>query len=123
MDAELILIDGSNVRRSGWPNATAAELVTAVAAWRSKRAPQALVIVVFDGSPTELDTDADPVRVVTVPYADAVLADIARDAVEEGSCVRAATSDRELRERLVAAGAVVAWGGGALFRELGLGRG
>lgn len=121
----MILVDGSNVRRSTWPNPSPAQLVEALdawrAGWREKVAALVEVVVVFDGRSGAGSTEL--VEVIDVPYADDELVDVAREAIELGARVEAATSDRELCERLEAAGATVTWGGGRLLRELGLARG
>jgi hypothetical protein len=121
-NGRLILVDGSNVRRSAWPNPTPDRLVAALDAWAGEEAEadDRELVVVFDGSSGAASTPR--VAVVDVPYADDELVAIAREAIAAGWVVDAATSDRELRDRLQDSGATVAWGGGRLLRELGLGR-
>ena len=118
--SELVLVDGSNVRRSTWPNPTPQAFVDALARWATDVPVAARVVVVFDGR-SGVASSSD-VEVVDVPYADDELVRLAREAVEAGTSVRAATSDRELRDRLQGEGVEVAWGGGGFLRELGLGR-
>lgn len=118
--SDLVLIDGSNVRRSGWPNASEAELVAALHRWAVETLDAGTdVFVVFDGK-----GDVEPtqrVGVECVSYADDEIVTRARDHLQQGGEVRVATSDRELRDRLAQVGAQVAWGGGRFLRELGLG--
>lgn len=120
--SELVLVDGSNVRRSGWPNASEAELVAALHQWAVETLGAGTdVLVVFDG-----EGDVEPterVGVACVSYADDEIVTRARERLDQRGEVRVATSDRELRDRLEQAGAQVAWGGGRFLRELGLGRG
>lgn len=117
----LVLVDGSNVRRSAWPNPDPASLVDALERWMAATRPSERAVVVFDGA-VEAGSGAQ-VIVVAVPYADDELVTIAAREVAAGSRVLAATSDRELRRRLEQSGAEVAWGGGGFLRELGLGPG
>jgi hypothetical protein len=112
----LVLVDGRNVQRSTWPNPTDDLLVEALARWAEEE-PGRDVVVVFDG---RVEASASPVDVVCVAYADNELVERARAARVAGRTVLAATSDRELRERLEAIGVEVPWGGGRLLGELGL---
>ncbi len=119
---QLVLVDGSNVRRSTWPNPAPQAFVDALARWAGDHPDHVRVVVVFDGT-SRAASPSDRLEVVDIPYADDELVRIAADAVESGERVTAATSDRELRARLHEVGAEVAWGGGSLLRELGLARG
>lgn len=113
-----MLVDGSNVRRSTWPNPGEYDVVAALDAWSAQSAPDDEVVIVFDGRPMVGSTER--VEVVPVRYADDELVTRVREAVAAGRSVRVATSDRELRSRIEAEGGVVAWGGGRLLGELGL---
>ncbi len=114
----LVLVDGSNVRRSTWPNPGEDDVVAALDVWSTNAAPGDEVVILFDGRPAVDSTDR--VEVVPVRYADDELVTRVRDAVAAGRSVRVATSDRELRARVEAEGGVVAWGGGRFLGELGL---
>ncbi len=115
---DVVLVDGRNVQRSTWPNPTLGELLDALAEWAAVSAPRERVVVVLDG-PLDVEPPGS-ITVVEVGYADDELVAQARAAIAAGSGVRAATSDRDLRERLEEAGAEVPWGGGRFLRELGL---
>jgi hypothetical protein len=112
----LVLVDGRNVQRSTWPNPADDLLVEALARWGADE-PTRDVVVVFDGM---VEATAPRLEIVCVPYADNELVERARAARVAGRPVLAATSDRELRERLEAIGVEVPWGGGRLLGELGL---
>ncbi len=114
----LVLVDGSNVRRSTWPNPGEDDVVAALDAWAAQSAPKDDVVIVFDGRPAAESTDR--VEVVPVRYADDEIVTRVREAVGAGRSVRVATSDRELRARIEAEGGVVAWGGGRFLGALGL---
>jgi hypothetical protein len=116
----LVLVDGSNVRRSTWPNPGEADVVAALDAWAAQSAPHEEVVIIFDGRPGVASTDR--VEVVPVRYADDEIVARVRDAVSAGRAVRVATSDRELRARIEADGGTVGWGGGRFLAELGLRR-
>jgi hypothetical protein len=116
----LVLVDGSNVRRSTWPNPGEDDVVRALDAWSADSAPHDEVVIVFDGRPAAESTDR--VEVVPVRYADDDIVARVREAAAAGRSVRVATSDRELRSRIEAEGGVVAWGGGRFLGELGLRR-
>lgn len=116
----LVLVDARNVQRSVWPNPSDSTFVEALEAWALGRAPDEDVVAVFDGDP---DAAPDgPVQLVATDYADDELVARAIAARAEGRTVRVATSDRELRMRLEAAGAHISWGGGAMLGELGFAR-
>ncbi len=116
----LLLVDGSNVRRSTWPNPGEDDVVAALGAWAAQSAPDDEVVILFDGRPLVESTER--VEVVPVRYADDEIVTRVREAVGAGRGVRVATSDRELRDRVEAEGGIVAWGGGRLLGELGLRR-
>lgn len=118
---ELVLIDGTNVRRSTWPNVDEARLVAALDRWAASSPVTRRVVVTFDGPGADDAGGTDHVEVVVVRYADDELVRIAEEHVRAGGSIRAATSDRELRSRLQVVGAEVAWGGGGMLAELGLG--
>lgn len=114
----LVLVDGSNVRRSAWPNPSEGDVVAALDAWSAEAAGDDEVVIVFDGRPATASTER--VEVVPVRYADDEIVTRVRDAVAAGRNARVATSDRELRERVEAEGGIVPWGGGRFLAELGL---
>lgn len=114
----LVLVDGSNVRRSTWPNPTEGDLLAALEAWATDAVEGEDVVIVFDGRPSVESTEH--VDVVPVRYADDEIVARVRAAVSEGRAVRVATSDRELGRRIEAEGGIVGWGGGRLLSELGL---
>lgn len=114
----LVLVDGSNVRRSTWPNPGENDVVAALDAWSVEAAPEEEVVITFDGRPRVPSTGR--VEVVPVRYADDEIVTRVCEAVAAGRSVRVATSDRELRARVEAEGGVVAWGGGRFLGELGL---
>lgn len=113
-----MLVDGSNVRRSTWPNPGEDDVVAALDRWAAEVAAGEEVVIVFDGRPVVASTER--VEVVPVRYADDDIVSRVRAAVALGRSVRVATSDRELRSRIEAEGGVVAWGGGRFLSELGL---
>jgi predicted RNA-binding protein with PIN domain len=110
-----VLVDGENVRRSLWPNLSAAELVERLGAWAADEGVH--VVAVFDGPAP--DTEPPPaVGVVGTGRgsADDVIAEEAAARATRGETVWLATSDRGLRAR--AGGAERVIGGGTLARLL-----
>jgi hypothetical protein len=116
-----IIIDGQNVRRSTWPNVDEQRLVDELERWVESEHADAELVVYFDASRV-IAAAGNRADVRLVPYADDELVTLARERVRAGHVVLVATSDRELRRRLEAVGAEVAWGGGRMLGELGLGR-
>jgi len=102
----LVLVDAENVRRSLWPNLSAAELVARTRAWATREGHDA--VIVFDGPPPEVAGD-----LVGVPHADDELAARAQGA---HGPVWLVTSDRSLHSRVPSAERVL--GGGTFARTL-----
>jgi hypothetical protein len=86
----LVVVDAENVRRSIWPNLSAAELVARARAWAESEGHA--LLVVFDGETPEEAPD-----LVGSRYADDAIAAAIEGA--EGP-VWVVTSDRELRQRV-----------------------
>jgi hypothetical protein len=105
----LVVVDGENVRRSAWPNASREELVGRAREWAEREARR--LLVVFDGPAPEEGPD---VVGSSSRSADDVIAEL------EGP-FWLVSSDRALRER-VGDRAERVIGGGSFLRELGLGR-
>jgi hypothetical protein len=103
----LVVVDAENVRRSQWPNLSAAELVERARAWAAREGHE--LLVVFDGDPPE-----DAPDVVGSRYADDAIVAAVEDAPGP---VWVATSDRELRRR-VEAGVEQILGGGWFVRAI-----
>jgi predicted RNA-binding protein with PIN domain len=119
----VLLIDGMNVigsRPTGWwrdlPGAVRG-LVVALGRYADER--DETVLVVFDGEPVELPGLPAGLRVEFASEPERGAADrrIAEIAEERGPEARVVTSDRELAERVRAAGAEVI-GAGGFRREL-----
>lgn len=117
-----MLVDGRNVQRSAWPNPDAAELLEALVRWSAQCLDDEELVVVFDGhvEPEQLEPALGRATVICVSYADDEIVTLTERAVAAGRRARVATSDRELRTRVEAAGGEVAWGGGRLLAEVGL---
>ena len=116
----LVLVDAENVRRSQWPNVSAAELVRLVCAWAEREGHKA--VVVFDGRAPASRGDRPPNKDCTVvgtggESADDWIARRTRELAAGGDRYRLVTSDRGLRARAAAEADVVV-GGGAFLREL-----
>jgi predicted RNA-binding protein with PIN domain len=115
-----VIIDGRNVMRSRWPNAGERELVEAVARWAGEHPRTPIVAVVFDGTyegdgPGMYEHDERTVVVATKgELADDVIVAEVEELRAQLEPVIVATSDRELRERVVAHGAKVIGGGSFL---------
>lgn len=108
-----VLVDGENVRRSGWPNLSADELVRRCDVWASASGQAA--VVVFDGqAPAWESTSRCTVVGTDTGTADDRLVELAREATRP---VWLVTSDRELRRR-VGSAAERFIGGGSFLREL-----
>jgi len=103
------LVDGENVRRSGWPNVGQRELVVRCRAWAEREG--VTLLVVFDG---DAPCDAPDVAGTGRASADDRIVEIAGEAVGPLWLV---TSDRELRNR-VGGRAEPVIGGGTFLREL-----
>jgi hypothetical protein len=103
-----VLVDGENVRRSGWPNVSQARLVELARRWAEATGHD--VLVVFDG---RAPLDAPDVVGTTGETADDWLIREAR----RFTPYWLVTSDRELRER-AGGGAERVVGGGAFLRDL-----
>ena len=119
----LIVVDARNVQRSMWPNASDLQLVRAAVDWRSRQRTEHDLVLCFDGEPAGCDEWSGSLGAVQLdasPYADDRIVEIVREAVAAGFTVEVATSDRELRRRIDAAGGSTPWGGGAFARLLGL---
>jgi hypothetical protein len=113
MSQPVVIVDAENVRRSRWPNLTAADLVARTRAWAA--AQELDLLVVFDGPPPE---DApDLVGSGRGESADDRIAEIAERLTAEGSAYWLVTSDRELRAR-AADGASRVLGGGSFLAVL-----
>ena len=107
----IMLVDAQNVRRSIWPNLSAAHVVELLAAWAAREGVDA--VAVFDGAaPSGID-GAEVVGTGTESADDW----IARRAAELREPYVLVTSDRELRERAGSNAARVI-GGGKLAAEL-----
>jgi predicted RNA-binding protein with PIN domain len=116
----LVLVDAENVRRSQWPNVSAAELVRLVCQWAAREGREA--VVVFDGRAPATETEGGPGEHCTVvgtagESADDWIARRTRDLAARGESYRLVTSDRGLRAR-AAGDAEAVVGGGAFLREL-----
>jgi hypothetical protein len=105
---DTVIVDAENVRRSRWPNLSAAELVDRTRRWAAEQGFDSLVV--FDGRSPEDAPDLVSVR----GSADDWIAEHA----EEYAPYWLVTSDRELRER-AGTNAERLVGGGAFLKELG----
>ncbi len=103
----LVVVDAENVRRSIWPNLSAAVLVARARTWAEREGHD--LLVVFDGEAPE-----DAPDLVGSRYADDAIAAAVDDA--EGP-VWVVTSDRELRRR-VEERADQILGGGTFVRSI-----
>ena len=107
-----VLVDAENVRRSLWPNATPAELLSACRAWAEREGVR--LIVVFDGEPPPADAGADDVAASGPRSADDRIVELAAGLPRPLWLV---TSDRELRSRVAPPPDRVV-GGGTFLRGL-----
>jgi hypothetical protein len=102
-----VIVDAENVRRSLWPNLTAAELVARTRAWAERDGHE--LRIVFDGPPPEDAPDVSGAR-----HADDEIAALAAAADGE---VWVVTSDRGLRARVAPHAARIV-GGGSFARTV-----
>jgi predicted RNA-binding protein with PIN domain len=113
----IVLVDGENVRRSGWPNLSQDELVARCREWAERNGARA--VVVFDGGPAGESAVDDRCTVVHTggESADDWIARHAEELHAEGRAYTLVTSDRELRSR-AAEHAERVVGGGGFLRQL-----
>ena len=96
MTETAVFVDAENVRRSQWPNISAAELVERCRTWA--RAEGVHAVVVFDGRAPAAETDPYLEVVGTgAESADEWISRVAADARAAGRRFRLVTSDRALR--------------------------
>jgi predicted RNA-binding protein with PIN domain len=112
-----VLVDGSNVRRSLWPNLSPERLVELCCAWAAANGVRA--VVVFDGPAPKAEADERACSVVGSggESADDLLKRLAGAERAEGREFWLVTSDRELRDD-AGQGAARIVGGGGFAREL-----
>jgi hypothetical protein len=110
MTRPLVIVDAENVRRSRWPNMSAAELVARTRAWAAAQDVDA--VIVFDGPPPEHAPDL--IAAAPGGIADDRIAELAAELAADGRPYWLATSDRALRQRAGGAAARVVGGGSFL---------
>ena len=113
MTQPIVIVDAENVRRSRWPNLSAADLVARARAWADAQGLD--LLVVFDGPPPQDAPDLIGSR--RGESADDRIAELAERLTTDGSAYWLVTSDRGLRAR-AAAGAVRVVGGGSFLSTL-----
>jgi predicted RNA-binding protein with PIN domain len=110
-----VLVDGSNVRRSLWPNLSPERLVELCCAWAAANGVRA--VIVFDGPVPKADERVCSVVGSGGESADDVLKRLAEAERAESREFWLVTSDRELRDD-AGQGAARIVGGGGFAREL-----